>query len=294
MRLILLGPPGAGKGTQAQRLVQKHGIVQLSTGDMLRAAVRAGTLVGLRAKAIMDRGELVPDEVVVTIVADRIAEPDAKNGFILDGFPRTVPQAVALDKMLQDKGLKLDGVVELRVDAGILQDRVENRLREAAARGEPLRSDDDPEVLKRRLDAYREQTAPLVDYYRWQGSLKSVDGMQAIDDVESAIHKALTEPPPVRAPAVKPVAKPKHKESSPAKGKPGSKAAAKSKPPGKKPGKTVKSKASAKKPAKAAKSKGGKAKAKAPSRKAAAKAARGRTKARPPSRGKAAARKSKR
>jgi adenylate kinase len=271
-------------------LVQKHGIVQLSTGDMLRAAVRAGTLVGLRAKAIMDRGELVPDEVVVTIVADRIAEPDAKNGFILDGFPRTVPQAVALDKMLEEKGLKLDGVIELRVDAGILQDRVENRLREAAARGEPLRSDDDPEVLKRRLDAYREQTAPLVDYYRWQGSLKSVDGMQAIDEVESAIHKALTEKPAAR----KPVAKPAAKESSPAKGKPGSKVASSSKPSGKKPGKTVKSKAPAKKPVKAAKSKGGKAKAKAPARKAAAKAAKGRTKARPPSRGKAAARKSKR
>jgi len=294
MRLILLGPPGAGKGTQAQRLVQKHGIVQLSTGDMLRAAVRAGTLVGLRAKAIMDRGELVPDDVVVTIVADRIVEPDATNGFILDGFPRTVPQAVALDKMLQEKGLKLDGVIELKVDAGILQNRVENRLREAAARGEPLRSDDDPEVLKRRLDAYREQTAPLVDYYRWQGSLKSVDGMQAIDEVESAIHKALTEKPPVRKPAAKPVTKPAPQESSPAKSKSSSKVASKSKPPGKKPGKTVKSKAPAKKPAKAAKSKAGKAKAKAPARKVAAKAAKGRTKVRTPSRGKAVPRKSKR
>ena len=239
MRLILLGPPGAGKGTQAQRLVQKHGIVQLSTGDMLRAAVRAGTLVGLRAKAIMDRGELVPDDVVVTIVADRIGEPDAKNGFILDGFPRTVPQAVALDKMLEEKGLKLDGVIELKVDAGILQNRVENRLRESAARGEPLRSDDDPEVLKRRLDAYREQTAPLVDYYRWQGSLKSVDGMQAIDDVELAIHKALTEKPPVRKPAAKPATKPAPKESSPAKVKPSSKAASKTKAPARNPGRPL-------------------------------------------------------
>jgi len=298
MRLILLGPPGAGKGTQAQRLVQKHGIVQLSTGDMLRAAVRAGTLVGLRAKAIMDRGELVPDEVVVTIVADRILEPDAKNGFILDGFPRTVPQAVALDKMLQEKGLKLDGVIELRVDAGILQNRVENRLREAAARGEPLRSDDDPEVLKRRLDAYREQTAPLVDYYRWQGSLKSVDGMLAIDDVESAIHKALTEKPAAAKPAAKPAAKtatkPAPKESSPAKARPSSKAVSKTKAPARKPGKTVKSKAPAKKPAKAAKSKAGKAQAKAPARKVAAKAAKGRAKGRTPARGKAAKRKSKR
>jgi adenylate kinase len=294
MRLILLGPPGAGKGTQAQRLVQKHGIVQLSTGDMLRAAVKAGTLVGLRAKAIMDRGELVPDDVVVTIVADRIVEPDAKNGFILDGFPRTVPQAVALDKMLQEKGLKLDGVIELKVDAGILQDRVESRLREAAARGEPLRSDDDPEVLKRRLDAYREQTAPLVDYYRWQGSLKSVDGMLAIDEVESAIHKALTEKPPVREPAAKPATKPAPKESSPAKARPSSKAASKTRPPAKKPGKTVKSKAPARKPAKAAKSKAGKAKAKAPARKVAAKATKGRAKGRTPARGKAAKRKSKR
>jgi adenylate kinase len=242
MRLILLGPPGAGKGTQAQRLVQKHGIVQLSTGDMLRAAVKAGTLVGLRAKAIMDRGELVPDDMVVTIVADRISEPDARNGFILDGFPRTVPQAVALDKMLKEKSLELDGVIELKVDGSILQSRIENRLREAAARGEPLRSDDDPDVLKRRIDAYKEQTAPLVDYYRWQGTLKSVDGMQSIDEVEAAIHKALNE---------KPVRKLASKEISPTKTTPTKAAPTKtSKPEAKAAAKTNKAAAKAKVPAK--------------------------------------------
>src|SRR5882757_9110528 len=166
MRLILLGPPGAGKGTQAQRLVQKNGIVQLSTGDMLRAAVKAGTAVGLRAKDIMARGDLVPDDVVVAIVADRIDQPDAKKGFILDGFPRTVPQAVALNRMLKEKGLKLDGVIELKVDAGILQERIASRIADAKARGEQLRSDDDPEILKKRIEAYRAQTAPLVDYYQ--------------------------------------------------------------------------------------------------------------------------------
>src|SRR5689334_1389436 len=191
MRLILLGPPGAGKGTQAQRLVDKHGIVQLSTGDMLRAAVKAGTPVGLRAKDIMDRGELVPDEVVVAIVSDRIDEPDARKGFILDGFPRTVPQAVALDRLLKDKGLKLDAVIELKVDAGILQKRIENRIAEARASGQPLRSDDDPEKLKRRVEIYHEQTAPLVDYYRLEGALTSVDGMASITEVASAIDQAL-------------------------------------------------------------------------------------------------------
>jgi adenylate kinase len=195
MRLILLGPPGAGKGTQAQRLVEKHGIVQLSTGDMLRAAVKAGTPVGLRAKDIMARGELVPDEVVVAIVADRISEPDARNGFILDGFPRTVPQAVALDRILKDNGQKLDGVVELKVDAGILRERIANRVREAQARGEALRPDDNPEVLRTRIEAYREQTAPLVDYYKWQGALKSVDGMAAVADVAKAIDRALAGAP---------------------------------------------------------------------------------------------------
>jgi len=191
MRLILLGPPGAGKGTQAQRLVQKHGIVQLSTGEMLRAAVKAGTPVGLRAKDIMDRGELVPDDVVVAIVSDRIDQPDARKGFILDGFPRTVPQAVALDRLLKDKGLKLDAVIELKVDAGMLQQRIENRIAEAKASGQPLRTDDDPEKLKRRVEIYHEQTAPLVDYYRLEGPLTSVDGMASIPAVASAIDRAL-------------------------------------------------------------------------------------------------------
>jgi adenylate kinase len=200
MRLILLGPPGAGKGTQAQRLVSKHGIVQLSTGEMLRAAVNAGTGVGLRAKDIMARGELVPDDVVVAIVADRIGEPDAKKGFILDGFPRTVPQAVALDRMLKERGLKLDAVIELKVDAGMLHKRIASRIEEASARGEPLRADDDPEVLKRRLDAYREQTAPLVDYYRWQGALRTIDGMAAIEEVAKEIDRALA-PLAVKSPA---------------------------------------------------------------------------------------------
>jgi adenylate kinase len=191
MKLILLGPPGAGKGTQAQRLVDKHGIVQLSTGDMLRAAVKAGTPVGLRAKDIMDRGELVPDDVVVEIVSDRIDQPDARKGFILDGFPRTVPQAVALDRLLKEKGLKLDAVIELKVDAGILRQRIENRIAEAKAHGQPLRSDDDPEKLKRRVEIYHEQTAPLVDYYRMEGSLTTVDGMASIPEVASAIDRTL-------------------------------------------------------------------------------------------------------
>src|SRR6202049_1786613 len=199
MRLILLGPPGAGKGTQAQRLVKKHGIVQLSTGDMLRAAVAAGTPIGQRAKDIMGRGELVPDDVVVAIVADRIDQPDAKKGFILDGFPRTVPQAVALDRMLAAKGVKLDGVIELKVDANILHKRIANRVAEAKANGHALRPDDNPEVLRTRIVAYREQTAPLVDYYRWQGALKSVNGMAPIDEVASAIDSVLQTAPARKA-----------------------------------------------------------------------------------------------
>jgi len=192
MRLILLGPPGAGKGTQAQRLVQRHAIVQLSTGDMLRAAVKAKTPIGRKAEAIMARGELVPDDVVVTIVSDRISQPDARKGFILDGFPRTVPQAEALERMLAEKGLRLEGVVELQVDKGALLRRLATRVAEMKARGEPVRPDDNAEALKTRLDVYRTQTAPLIAFYAKKGLLRSVDGMASIDAVTAAIDRLLT------------------------------------------------------------------------------------------------------
>jgi len=194
MRLILLGPPGAGKGTQAQRLIEKYGIVQLSTGDMLRAAVAAGTPVGQRAKAIMERGELVPDDVVVAIIADRIDQSDCKRGFVLDGFPRTVPQAEALDRLLAERGLKLDAVVELKVDEGILLKRIENRVKEMTARGEKPRADDNPETMKGRLAAYRAQTAPLTYYYASKGTHQPVDGMNPIDVVTLEINRVLDEP----------------------------------------------------------------------------------------------------
>jgi adenylate kinase len=193
MRLILLGPPGAGKGTQAQRLVAKHGLVQLSTGDMLRAAAKAGTAIGLRAKSTMERGELVSDDVVVDIVSARIDEPDARNGFILDGFPRTVPQAHALDRILREKGLKLDAVIELKVDEGMLLQRIEKRIAETKAKGGTLRPDDDPDVLRRRIAAYRDQTAPLVTYYQLQSVLRPVDGMAPVPKVASAIDAVLSQ-----------------------------------------------------------------------------------------------------
>jgi adenylate kinase len=201
MRLILLGPPGAGKGTQAQRLVAKHGIVQLSTGDMLRAAVKAGTPVGRQAQDVMARGELVPDDIVVAIVGQRIDEPDARRGFILDGFPRTVPQAAALDRMLAQKGLKLDAVIELRVDEDALLKRIESRIAQMRARGEALRDDDSPEVLRRRLAAYRDQTAPLVTYYKLQSVLRTVDGMAGIPEVAAAIERLVAPPGPAAAAA---------------------------------------------------------------------------------------------
>src|SRR5271170_1058952 len=191
MRLILLGPPGAGKGTQAQRLVHKYSIVQLSTGEMLRAAVAAQTPVGLRAKGIMAGGGLVPDEIVVGIISDRLDQPDAAKGFILDGFPRTVPQAQALDDLLKKKHIRLDGVVELRVNESALLQRVETRAAETRARGEEVRVDDTPEVLVKRLASYRTLTEPLIHYYSERRKLLTVDGMMTIEHVTHEIGRIL-------------------------------------------------------------------------------------------------------
>ena len=191
MRLILLGPPGAGKGTQAKRIEERYGAVQLSTGDMLRAAVAAKTPVGMKAQPIMESGGLVPDEIVVAIIADRLDEADAQNGFILDGFPRTVGQAEALGGMLKTKGIALDAVVELTVNEDELVKRMENRVAETKAAGGQVRADDNPEAFRKRLVAYREMTAPLSDYYRSTGELKTVDGMQDIDAVTASVVTAL-------------------------------------------------------------------------------------------------------
>ncbi|WP_181705237.1 adenylate kinase [Chthonobacter rhizosphaerae] len=193
MRLILLGPPGAGKGTQAQRLVERHGIVQLSTGDMLRAAVAAGTEIGKRAKAVMDAGQLVSDEIVIGIVADRIDEPDARKGFVLDGFPRTIAQAEALDAMLSEKGLKLDAVIEFKVDNEKLVDRIVKRAKDAEAAGQPVRKDDNPEVFAKRLQEFASLTAALSPYYLKSGLLRTVDGMAPIDEVSEEINQILAE-----------------------------------------------------------------------------------------------------
>lgn len=188
MNIILLGPPGAGKGTQAQRIEADKNMKQLSTGDMLRAAAAAGTPVGLQAKDIMARGELVPDDMVVGIIADRIEDADCADGFILDGFPRNVSQAEALDVMLADKGLKLDAVVELKVNDAILINRIEKRATETV--GGP-RADDNAEALKKRLDVYHAQTAPLIEYYATKGKLRSVDGMADVDEVARQIMEVL-------------------------------------------------------------------------------------------------------
>jgi len=185
MRLILLGPPGAGKGTQAKNLTDTYGIPQLSTGDILRSAIQAGTPMGLAAKQVMDAGNLVSDDIVNGIVSERLDQDDARNGFILDGFPRTIPQAEALDAMLVDKGMRLNAVVEIKADTGELIRRVVNRAKESG------RQDDNEEVVRNRLDVYRQQTAPLVQYYRGKGLLKSVDGMAPVDDVTAAIKAAV-------------------------------------------------------------------------------------------------------
>jgi adenylate kinase len=191
MRLILLGPPGSGKGTQALRLVHRHGIVQLSTGEMLRAAVAAQTPVGLKAKDIMAGGGLVPDEIVIGIISDRLDQPDAGKGFILDGFPRTVPQAQALDDLLKKKHIRLDAAVELRVNESALLQRVETRVAEMRARGEDVRIDDTPEVLTKRLASYRSLTEPLIHYYSERRKLLTVDGMMTIEHVTREINRIL-------------------------------------------------------------------------------------------------------
>jgi adenylate kinase len=221
MRLILLGPPGAGKGTQAQRLIHRYGIVQLSTGEMLRAAVAAATPIGLQAKDIMASGALVPDEVVIGIISDRLDQPDMKNGFILDGFPRTVPQAEALDELLKHKHIKLDAVVELRVNESALLSRVETRVAEMRARGEEVRVDDTPEVLSKRLASYRALTEPLIHYYSERRKLLTVDGMMTIEHVTREINRILA-----AIGAVDPKAH-KADESAPKRAKPTARKAAK-------------------------------------------------------------------
>jgi adenylate kinase len=191
MRLIFLGPPGAGKGTQAKRLTDKYGIPQLSTGDMLRAAVSDGSEIGKRAKEVMDAGGLVSDDIVNQIVSERIEQADCAKGFILDGYPRTVPQAKALGENLRDKGIDLDAVIELKVDEEALVRRIENRVAETVAAGGTVRSDDNPESFRKRLSEYREKTAPLSEYYQGQGDLVVLDGMAHVDVVTAAIEGVL-------------------------------------------------------------------------------------------------------
>lgn len=187
MNIILLGPPGAGKGTQAQRIVEQLGVAHLSTGEMLRAVVASGSDLGQQAKQIMDAGQLMPDELMVRMIAERIEEPDCAKGFILDGFPRTVPQAAALDAMLAEKGLPLHAVIEIQVDEAALVARIETRISES----QTARSDDTVDTLKRRLDVYRAQTAPILPYYRERGQLRAVDGMSSIDEVSQQIGEIL-------------------------------------------------------------------------------------------------------
>ena len=191
MNLILLGPPGAGKGTQAQRLAANHGLVQLSTGDMLRAAVHADTDIGRQADAVMKAGGLVSDEIVIGIISERIEQPDCAKGFILDGFPRTLQQADALGNLLEAKGKALDAVIEFRVDDQILVSRIETRARETVAAGGKVRADDNADALKTRLMAYYRETSPLIGYYHAYRKLRPVDGMAAIEQVGAEIEAVL-------------------------------------------------------------------------------------------------------
>jgi adenylate kinase len=213
MNLILLGPPGAGKGTQAKRLEERHGLVQLATGDMLRRAVASGSPLGQRVKAIMDSGKLVPDDIIIEMIAERIAQPEAARGFILDGFPRTVPQAEALDHMLAERGRKLDHVILMEVDEPTLINRISGRVTcplcgasyhehynppkthghcdNCGATELVHRADDRPEAIATRLAAYRNQTAPILPYYRDRGILRSVDGMAEIDEVTREIESVI-------------------------------------------------------------------------------------------------------
>lgn len=189
VNIILLGPPGAGKGTQAARLVEERGMVQLSTGDMLREAQSSGTEMGKRVADVMARGELVTDEIVIGLIREKLAQ--GGNGFIFDGFPRTLAQADALSDLLSETGMTLDSVIELRVDDEVLVDRIVNRAKEAAAAGKPVRADDNAESLKHRLGEYYKKTSPLIGYYYAKGKLKPVDGLADIDEVSAAIAKLL-------------------------------------------------------------------------------------------------------
>jgi adenylate kinase len=244
MNIVLLGPPGAGKGTQAKRLETKYGQVQLSTGDMLRAAVASGSEIGWKARTIMEAGQLVPDEIVIQLIADRIDQPDARKGFILDGFPRTTKQAEALDAMLKQKGIRLDHVIEMKVDDALLVDRISGRFTCAKCSAgyhnrfqQPKqpgicdkcgstqftrRPDDNAETVKTRLSAYHAQTAPILPYYRATGRLKSIDGMAEIDAVTVSLTRILDG----KASAPKAAAKPKKKAKAKARPKRRARAAA--------------------------------------------------------------------